>query len=170
MTNKINLQNQITRHERRLQKLKEQEASFGLHAPPHILTEIEDIETELTDLREQLAALDAVPIDDQMKRDRQYQIALHWAKNGRQGSLARFDLSGRDLAHEDLKGADLRKADLSQANLTWTNLEEADLSGAILRDTILDKSHFLRGKLIGADLRQANLNRITNGSHKEATV
>lgn len=44
----------IAEHNRRLQKLKEKEARFGLNTPPEILTEIEDIEAELVELQTQL--------------------------------------------------------------------------------------------------------------------
>ncbi len=37
----------IINHNRRLQKLKEKQAILGYHTPPEILTEIEDIESEL---------------------------------------------------------------------------------------------------------------------------
>ena len=47
MSRRDDIKNLIIAHERRLQKLKEQKARFGLETPPHILTEIEDIEAEL---------------------------------------------------------------------------------------------------------------------------
>jgi WD40 repeat protein len=47
----------IELHERRLHKLREQRATFGLHAPPHILTEIEDVESEIAQLRAELDEL-----------------------------------------------------------------------------------------------------------------
>lgn len=49
----------ITQHERRLQNLKKQKALFGLlYAPSHILTEIEDCETELESLQVELADIE----------------------------------------------------------------------------------------------------------------
>jgi len=48
----------ISRNQRHLQKLEEQKASFGLHTPPHILTEIEDIEVELGRLRTELEEIE----------------------------------------------------------------------------------------------------------------
>lgn len=53
-----NIQKLIKRNNRRLQKLKEQQASFGLHTPAHILTEIEDTEAELEKLHLDLMELD----------------------------------------------------------------------------------------------------------------
>ncbi|HRV94825.1 MAG TPA: hypothetical protein P5526_21880, partial [Anaerolineae bacterium] len=47
------LQNLIHHHRRRLQKLREQQAHFGSYTPPHILTEIEDIEQEIDRLERQ---------------------------------------------------------------------------------------------------------------------
>lgn len=57
MARKDDLKQLIIRNERRLQKLKEQQASFGLHTPPHILIEIEDAEAELEKLQAELEAL-----------------------------------------------------------------------------------------------------------------
>lgn len=54
--NKVRL---IARHERRLQKLKEQQATLGVSTPPHILTEIEDIEIAIKELQAELAVLEA---------------------------------------------------------------------------------------------------------------
>lgn len=48
----------IARNQRRLQKLKEKQASYGLDTPVHILTEIEDIEAELERLQLELTQLE----------------------------------------------------------------------------------------------------------------
>ena len=40
----------LSRHYCHLRKLKEQQASFGLYTPPHILTEIEDKEAVIEQL------------------------------------------------------------------------------------------------------------------------
>jgi hypothetical protein len=53
-TSPENINKLIAEHHRRLQKLKEKEARFGLNTPPEILTEIEDIEAELTSLHNKL--------------------------------------------------------------------------------------------------------------------
>ena len=45
------LKKQIEKHHRRLQKLKEQRAEYGIDTRPHILTEIEDIEAEIEELQ-----------------------------------------------------------------------------------------------------------------------
>lgn len=47
----------ILKTNRYLQKLKEQQASLGTHTPPHVLIEIEDLETELSRLQSILAAI-----------------------------------------------------------------------------------------------------------------
>lgn len=57
MPRSTDIKNLIIKHERHLQKLKEQKASFGLYAPPYILIEIEDIEAELNRLQIELASL-----------------------------------------------------------------------------------------------------------------
>lgn len=43
----------IDKKQRRLQKLKEKEATLGINTPPEILTEMEDIELEIERLREE---------------------------------------------------------------------------------------------------------------------
>jgi uncharacterized protein YjbI with pentapeptide repeats len=78
----------------------------------------------------------------QLSPAEQYQIALHWAENGRRESLYGFDLSscvlwGADLERADLRMANLRNADLGRANLQKANLGGADLRGANLFDTFL---------------------------------
>jgi hypothetical protein len=49
------IQELLIKHRRTLQKLKEQQASFGLMAPVHLLTQIEDTEREIQRLQEQLS-------------------------------------------------------------------------------------------------------------------
>jgi hypothetical protein len=44
----------LNNHNRRLLKLKEKEAKLGLHTPPYILTEIEDIEAEMNNIKSQI--------------------------------------------------------------------------------------------------------------------
>lgn len=52
-----NKQRLLSQHYRRLQVLKEQKAQFGLSVPPHIVTEIAEIETELEPLQVELYQL-----------------------------------------------------------------------------------------------------------------
>ncbi|MBE7555465.1 MAG: WD40 repeat domain-containing protein [Anaerolineales bacterium] len=52
------LQSLIAKHTRSLQKLKEQQALFGIHTPHHLLIEIEDIEAEIEKLQVELANLE----------------------------------------------------------------------------------------------------------------
>jgi uncharacterized protein YjbI with pentapeptide repeats len=78
----------------------------------------------------------------QLSPAEQYQIALHWAENGRRESLYGFDLSncvlwGADLERADLRMANLHNADLGRANLQKANLGGADLRGANLFNTVL---------------------------------
>jgi hypothetical protein len=47
--------------EHRLHQLKKQQASFGLHTPVHISTEIEDTEAEIKQLRKSLGMPEATP-------------------------------------------------------------------------------------------------------------
>jgi hypothetical protein len=56
MSRKNDLGELIVGHTRRLQKLCEQKAAYGLATEPHVLVEIEDIETEIGKLQEELAA------------------------------------------------------------------------------------------------------------------
>jgi uncharacterized protein YjbI with pentapeptide repeats len=60
MSRQKDIQQLIKHHQRRLQKRKLQQAQYGLATEPHILTEIEDIETQLAELQAQLAALDTI--------------------------------------------------------------------------------------------------------------
>lgn len=57
MSRENDLQHLITEHQRRLQKLKEQQAQWGFQVPPHILIEIEDCEADIEKLKDELAAL-----------------------------------------------------------------------------------------------------------------
>jgi hypothetical protein len=62
MSEAANIKNLISKCTRRLQKLKEQQASFGLHTPPHILVEIEDTEAKLKELQAQLVAVETTGV------------------------------------------------------------------------------------------------------------
>lgn len=61
MPHKRDLEQLISGYERRLQKLKEQQARYGIATEAHILLEIEDIEAELEDLRAERVALADLP-------------------------------------------------------------------------------------------------------------
>jgi len=50
------LQKLVGQKRRQLHKLKEQEAAFGLHTPPYISIQIEDLEAEIEELLDQLEA------------------------------------------------------------------------------------------------------------------
>ncbi|MCB0166776.1 MAG: serine/threonine-protein phosphatase [Anaerolineae bacterium] len=63
MSRKDDIKRLITKYNRRLQKLKEKEASFGLDTPVHILIEIEDIEEKLEKLQTDLEVLDILEED-----------------------------------------------------------------------------------------------------------
>lgn len=51
----------INIHQRRLQVLQEQKAVMGFSTPPHIITEIEDIQQQISDLQNQLKFPSATP-------------------------------------------------------------------------------------------------------------
>ncbi|MBN1220722.1 MAG: SUMF1/EgtB/PvdO family nonheme iron enzyme [Anaerolineae bacterium] len=61
MSRRDDVQRLIANHQRRLQKLKEQQAIFGPHTPPYISIEIEDTEAELERLQTELAGLKGTP-------------------------------------------------------------------------------------------------------------
>lgn len=65
---KNNLKKLIAKYERQVQKLKEKQASFGLHAPTYISIEIEDLETEIRKLQLELAQLNEIPVDESHDR------------------------------------------------------------------------------------------------------
>ncbi|MFN8457504.1 MAG: response regulator [Anaerolineae bacterium] len=57
MSHKNDIRKLIGNLQRRLQKLKEQQALMGLGTPPHILIEIEDIKVEIENLQTELEKL-----------------------------------------------------------------------------------------------------------------
>ncbi len=59
MSRADDLKKLITSKNRRLQKLKEQEAVYGISSDPHITIEIENIEAELEELQTELTTLEA---------------------------------------------------------------------------------------------------------------
>jgi hypothetical protein len=76
MARRDDLQKLIQTHQRRLQKLKEQQAVQGINVEPHIVIEIEDIEAELDKLQVELAGLPGeelelpAPAEDNRRRSR----------------------------------------------------------------------------------------------------
>ena len=58
MTRQDNVINVIRNHNRRLQKLKEQQALYGIETPPRVSLEIEDIEGELEQLQTELKEIE----------------------------------------------------------------------------------------------------------------
>ena len=64
MSRQDDIKKLITTYNRRLQKLKEQQAMHGLDTPPATLLEIEDIEEKLTELESHLSALERSPEPD----------------------------------------------------------------------------------------------------------
>lgn len=93
-----------------MQKRKEQQALFGLDAPPHILTEIEDIEAEIKRLQTELEALEDSDINEEpygvygepqrarnlMTNDRQFSgVTIGKVTGGIHGSI----IAGRDVTN-----------------------------------------------------------------------
>ncbi len=87
MTRQDDIRNLIRNHNRRLQKLKEQQALHGLDAPPKILLEIEDIETELEQLQTELIETenDTGTLEQRVEQQRQ-RIATGLAEIHRQAA------------------------------------------------------------------------------------
>lgn len=54
MSRKEDVKKIVSMQQRRLQKLREQQAMFGINTPPHILIEIEDLEAEINKLQSEL--------------------------------------------------------------------------------------------------------------------
>ncbi len=154
LSRKDHLQNLISEHNRRLQLLKERMARLGRETPPSVITEIEDIEGELTGLEAEFAQLGGTLTQNkQSEQEKQYQIALHWAEDGRKTNLSRFDLSNADLRGVDLSGANLSISILRQADLWMANLQKADLRLADLTEANLQEA-----ELYGTNFHEANLN------------
>ncbi len=57
MLSRTNLQRLISYHTRRLQKLKEKRAAYGVNIDPGVLIEIEDIEDKIIELSEDLKSI-----------------------------------------------------------------------------------------------------------------
>lgn len=78
MSQRKDIESLIHKNERRLQKLKEQKAEYGLATPPHILTQIEDTEAEIELLHAELKQLDEKPPPDRGSEDRRpvWQIGI----------------------------------------------------------------------------------------------
>jgi uncharacterized protein YjbI with pentapeptide repeats len=147
------LQNLISEHNRRLQLLKEQMARQGRETPPSVITEIEDIEGKLKGLAAEFEQFGGtLRQNKQSEYEKQYQIALHWAEDGRKTSLSRFDLSNADLRGVDLSGANLSISILRGADLWMANLQKADL-----RLADLSRANLQEAELYGANFHEANL-------------
>jgi len=110
MSRKDDIEKLIVNQERRLQKRKEQQALFGLDAPPHILTEIEDIEAEIKKLQTELEALEDSDINEEphgvygepqrarnlMTNDEQFSgVTIGKVTGGIHGSI----IAGRDVTN-----------------------------------------------------------------------
>lgn len=54
MARQFQIQELLIKHQRRLQKLQEKEATLGINTPPETLIEIEDIEAQIEQLQDQL--------------------------------------------------------------------------------------------------------------------
>ncbi len=57
MSRKDDMRKLMAEHQRRLQRLKEQKARYGINTSPEVLNEIEDIETEIERLQTELAGV-----------------------------------------------------------------------------------------------------------------
>jgi chromosome segregation ATPase len=71
MSRRDDIRKLITEHHRRLQKLKEKEARFGISTSPEVLTEIEDIEAEIKRLQGELESLEDDGGEDLVADDHQ---------------------------------------------------------------------------------------------------
>lgn len=73
MSRREDIQKLIVLYNRRLQKLREQEALKGISTPPEILIEIEDLEDKLAGLQAELESASAQPVsaltDDDLARE-----------------------------------------------------------------------------------------------------
>jgi len=68
MSQADDLKTQIRIYQRRLQKLKMQEAMYGISTPPQVSIEIEDIETEIKKLEQELASLPSKRTEPQQQQ------------------------------------------------------------------------------------------------------
>lgn len=70
MTHKDEIKKLTLKYERNLQKLREQQASFGLNTPVHILLAIEDIEVEIQKLKANLEILESETLENTSVNDK----------------------------------------------------------------------------------------------------
>lgn len=89
MSDKNNIRKLILKNTRYLQKLREQEAEFGVHTPVQILTEIEDRETRIKDLQAELGGLGGVEEEEGVKVTQQ---AISGAHSSKLSSLSRVHI------------------------------------------------------------------------------
>jgi hypothetical protein len=99
MSRQTEIQELITNYHRRLQKLKEKEATFGINTPPEVLIEIEDIEAKVEQLKKDLKVLELkLPLDisggipekvqiDTFKEEKDSPIEVLVAKIGLSGTI-----------------------------------------------------------------------------------
>ncbi len=110
MSRQDDIKQLITQHQRRLQKLKEQRASFGLTTPPHILMEIEDIEAEITKLHAELALLNErvattrLKLDEEIRALNQSDIPNNYSVQKEfEDSLYKYDIIREEIIPGSLK-------------------------------------------------------------------
>lgn len=98
MSDKDDVKALILKHNRVLQKLKEQQASFGLHTPPYILVEIDDTEVKILELETELAHIvESVPITNITNQPSNPQAKIFDAETAHQKDLEPQDFVGMKI-------------------------------------------------------------------------
>jgi hypothetical protein len=120
------LEKLILAHQRRLQALELQAASFGLLTPPHISTEIEDIRKEIAAIEAQLAHSE--PLNTQKPRGEGMITILFLAADPTDASRLRLGEELREI-QEKLQLAKLRDQFRLEQRMS---VRPADLSQALL--------------------------------------
>jgi hypothetical protein len=143
MSRKDDVRQLIINHQCRLQKLEEQKASFGLHTPPYILTEIEDTEAKLEKLEAELAALKDKGTDE----DRSESVADGTPVRYSGGGGHTFNIGSIEAANINLGGQQNFSSDMD-INLDFSETTTQVESGGT----------YVAGDQFSGDFRRAMVN------------
>lgn len=121
-----NYQTLLHQYRRRLEKLKEQQAVFGVYTPPYVLTEIEDVEAEIARLELQAAGESPAKVESS---GRKHIKILFLAANPLDTVPLRLDYEVRAI-DQALRLAEFR--DLFEIRQHWA-VRASDLQGLLMR-------------------------------------
>ncbi|HEX9372416.1 MAG TPA: hypothetical protein VF897_15485, partial [Roseiflexaceae bacterium] len=89
----------VREHQGRLHVLEQQQAKQGIHAPPHVITEIADIRAEIRRLEAQLGL--AAPAARELRQLRQQAFRAYIRKDWAQAMILYAQIAAADPAADD---------------------------------------------------------------------